>query len=84
MKTIIFIILLFFPRFNLSAQQDSVKLKSGATITKATYSEKVKGKIVKYKTVYLSRSTQRLFVIAYDRNKQKYYKKELPKNIKID
>lgn len=84
MKTIIFIALLFFLTFNLSAQQDSIKLKSGATITKATFSEKVKGKIVKYKTVYIDRSTQRLFVIAYNSGKQRYYRKVLPKNINID
>lgn len=85
MKNLILIFTLF-TTLGVSAQskQDSVKLKSNAELTKATFSEKVKGNIVKYKTVYLDRSTKRLFVIAINEKTGRYYKKVLPKNIDID
>jgi hypothetical protein len=65
-------------------KQDSVELKTGATITKAKFSEKVNGAVIKYKTVYLDNSTKTLFVIAYNKKKNRYERKYLPKNIEID
>ena len=84
MKSVIFILLLFASALNAQSKQDSVQLKSGSIITKATYSEKIDGKVVKYKTVYLRQSDNRLFVIAYNDKKRKYERKPLPKNIHID
>jgi len=65
-------------------KQDSIRLKTGSTITKAKFSEKVKGKVIKYNTVYLDNSTKTLFVIAYNQRKSRYERKYLPKNIEID
>jgi hypothetical protein len=80
----IFILILFAGAVNAQTKQDSVKLKSGALITKATFSEKIDGKVVRYKTVYLNQSDKTLFVIAYNTKKRKYERKVLPKNIEID
>jgi hypothetical protein len=78
----IFILTLGFVQ--AQTKQDSVKLKSGATITKAKYSEKISGVIIRYNTVYMDNSTKALFVISYNRKKNKYERKPLPKNIEID
>ncbi len=83
-KTMILILVLITNVLHGQSKQDSVKHKIGAIITKATFSEKVGGEIIKYKTVYLRQSDSRLFVIAYNDKKRKYEKKLLPKNIEID
>jgi len=84
MKSMILILILLANALYGQSKQDSIKLKSGARPTKATFSEKIKGKVVKYKTVYLNHSDNRLFVIAYNERKKKYERKLLPKNIEID
>jgi len=84
MKTMIFILILLANVLYGQTRQDSVKLKTGARATRATFSEKIKGKVVKYKTVYLNQSDNRLFVIAYNERKRKYERKPLPVNIEID
>ena len=84
MKTMILILVLITNILHGQSKQDSVQLKSGSRATKATFSEKIDGKVVRYKTVYLSQSDNRLFVIAYNERKRKYEKKLLPKNIEID
>lgn len=81
MKTIIFILIMLTNCLHAQTKQDSIKLKSGARITKATYTDEDR---VHYKTVYLSQSNRKLFVIAYNKKKKRFEKKPLPKNIEID
>lgn len=84
MKIVTLILVLITNALHGQSKQDSVQLKSGSIATKATYSEKIGGKVVKYKTVYLNQSDNRLFVIAYNKKKKKYEKRMLPANIEID
>lgn len=79
----IFILILIASSLNAQSNQDSIKLKHGSKTVKAVYIEKINGKLISYKTMYLDQNTNRLFVISKNKRKKRFERRLLPKKIEI-